>query len=95
MYEHLPQIAGDHRRLANISRKLQEINRRLANISRKLQEINRRLANISRRLQGITVSWRTSPADCRSLLCPLLFVPMKKGKRGTPPSFAPIHALYL
>ena len=79
MYGHLLQVAGDHcrstnisrrlqeinRRLANISRRLQEINRRLANISRRLQEINRRLANISRKLQGITVGWRTSPANCR------------------------------
>ena len=49
----------------------------------------------SPRVFGPSVGLRTSPADCRSLLCPLLFVPMKKGKRGTPPSFAPIHALYL
>ena len=75
MYEHLPQIAGDQ-----------------PSVGEHLPQIagdHRQLANISRKLQEITVGWRTSPADCRSLLCPPAIRPYEQGKARGVPSLPP------
>ena len=73
--EHLPQVAGDQ-----------------PSVGEHLPQIagdHRQLANISRKLQEITVGWRTSPADCRSLLCPPAIRPYEKGEERDASLFRP------